>query len=165
MLKGLEYDYDRAAAFDVAMLEALGTVRATIKAEPWPRAIALEGPRLADVLAAAGWNGAKVNAVALDGFAVEITAQDLAAHDWIVAIRGDGEYLGIGGRGPVWIVYDVPGGAGQRRRRGALAVGRVLHPGGIGPDRARRGQGCAFRIAAIALRRGSFTKGTHSTIL
>jgi hypothetical protein len=113
VLKGLEYDYDRAAAFDVAMLEALGTVRATIKAEPWPRAIALEGPRLADVLAAAGWNGAKVNAVALDGFAVEITAQDLALHDWIVAIRGDGEYLRIWGRGPVWIVYDVPGGRGS----------------------------------------------------
>ncbi|MBO6783413.1 MAG: hypothetical protein JJ899_09125, partial [Alphaproteobacteria bacterium] len=49
-------------------------------------------------------------AVALDGFTVDITKQELAARDWIVAIKGDGRYLNIGGRGPVWIVYDVPGG-------------------------------------------------------
>lgn len=109
-LKVLEYDYTRAAAFDVPMLEALGMVKTTLKAEPWPRAITLEGPRLADVLAAAGWNGSKVTAVALDGFAVEITAEDLTRHNWIVAVKGDGAYLGIGGRGPVWVVYDVAGG-------------------------------------------------------
>ena len=35
-LKSLEYGYDKAAGFDIAMLEALGTVRKSIKAEPWP---------------------------------------------------------------------------------------------------------------------------------
>jgi hypothetical protein len=112
-LKVLEYDYTRAAAFDVAMLETLGTVKTTIKAEPWPRAITLEGPLLIDVLMAAGWTGSKVTAVALDGFAVEITAADLAERKWIVATKGDGAYLGIGGRGPIWIVYDVAGGKGS----------------------------------------------------
>ncbi len=110
--KTLEYEYSKAAAFDVAMLEALRTVKVTIGAAPWPRAITPEGPRLADVLAAAGWDGTSITAVALDGFAVEIAAADLDAHEWIVAVKGDGAYLPMGGRGPVWIFYDVPGGKG-----------------------------------------------------
>jgi hypothetical protein len=105
-----EYSFERAAAFDLAMLEKLRTVETTIKAMPWPRAVTLEGPRLIDVLIAAGWTGSKITTVALDGFAVEISAADLAAHDWIVALKADGADLGIGGRGPAWIVYDVAGG-------------------------------------------------------
>tara|TARA_A100001037_G_scaffold302460_1_gene334148 strand:+ start:2737 stop:2985 length:249 start_codon:yes stop_codon:yes gene_type:complete len=65
------------------------------------------------VLAVAGWNGKQVTAVALDGFGVEITADDLANHERIVAVKGDGAYLGIGGRDPVWIVYNVAGGKGS----------------------------------------------------
>lgn len=109
-LKSLEYGYDKAAGFDIAMLEAMGTVKKTIKADPWPAAVTFEGPKLSDVLAAAGWNGTKITAVAMTGFAVEITAEDLAKHDWILALKGNGSYLQIGGRGPSWIVYDVPAG-------------------------------------------------------
>lgn len=43
--------------------------------------------------------------LALDGFATEISAVDLAAYDWIVAVKRDGRYLDIGQRGPLWIVY------------------------------------------------------------
>ena len=109
-LNAHEYSFERAAAFDVAMLEKLGTVKTTIKAEPWPRAVTLEGPRLIDVLMAAGWTGSQITTVALDGFAVEITAADLAAHDWILALKADGAPLGVGGHGPAWIVYQVPNG-------------------------------------------------------
>ncbi|MBT3398808.1 MAG: hypothetical protein HOL07_11300 [Rhodospirillaceae bacterium] len=108
-----EYSFEKAAAFDRAMLEKLGTVTTTIKAEPWPRAVTLEGPRLIDVLMAAGWTGSKITTVSMDGFAVEITAADLAARDWILAIKSDGVPLGIGGHGPVWIAYSVPGGTGS----------------------------------------------------
>ena len=109
-LSSHEYSFTRAAAFDVAMLEGLGMVRTVIKAKPWPHAITLEGPRLRDVLAAAGWNGSKITTVALDGFAVEISAADIAAHDWILALKAEGAYLGIGGHGPAWLVYEVAGG-------------------------------------------------------
>ncbi len=111
-LKTQEYDYTKAAAFDVPMLEGLGMEKATINAAPWPRAVTLEGPRLVDVLMAAGWNGTKITMVALDGFAVEVSAADIAAREWIVGIKADGAYLPIGGRGPVWIAYHVPGGEG-----------------------------------------------------
>ena len=59
---------------------------------------------------AAGWNGSKITTVALDGFAVEISAADIAAHDWILALKSDGAYFGIGGHGPAWLVYEVAGG-------------------------------------------------------
>ena len=111
-LKTQEYDYTKAAVFDVPMLEGLGMVKATIKAAPWPRAVTLEGPRLVDVLMAAGWVGTKITMVALDGFAVEVSAADIVAREWIVGIKADGTYLPIGGRGPVWIAYQVPGGQG-----------------------------------------------------
>lgn len=39
--------------------------------------------------------------VALDGFAVEVSAADIAAYEWIVAIKADGMYWPIGGCGPV----------------------------------------------------------------
>lgn len=109
-LNAHEYSFEKAAAFDVAMREKLGTVKTTIKAEPWPNAVTLEGPRLIDVLMAAGWTGSKITTVALDGFAVEISAADLAAHDWIFALKADGAPLGVGGHGPAWIVYEVPNG-------------------------------------------------------
>lgn len=109
-LSSHEYSFDKAATFDVAMLEGLGMVSAKIKAEPWPRAVSFEGPRLRDVLAAAGWTGEKINTLALDGFAVEISKANLAARDWILAIKADGEYLSVGGHGPTWLVYDVDGG-------------------------------------------------------
>jgi hypothetical protein len=113
-----EYSFEKAAAFDIAMLKKLGTVTTTIKAEPWPRAVTLEGPRLIDVLMAAGWTGNKITTVSLDGFAVEITAADLAAHDWILALKADGVPLRIGGHGPVWIAYSVPGGVGRAEDEG-----------------------------------------------
>lgn len=109
-LSSHEYSFDKAATFDVAMLEGLGMVSATIKADPWPRAVTIEGPLLRDVLATAGWEGATINTLALDGFAVEISKADIEARDWILAIKADGEYLGVGGHGPAWLVYDVPGG-------------------------------------------------------
>lgn len=98
--------FEKAAAFDLAMLKALGVHEITLSYEKWPRPFRFEGPRLKDVLAAAGTApGAGVTAVALDGFTTDISAADLAAEDWIVATRRDGRPLGIGDHGPLWIVY------------------------------------------------------------
>jgi len=100
-----ERRFDKAAAFDLAMLEALGVHEVAVAYAKWPRPARFEGPWLEDVLAAAGASGRDIAVLSLDGFASEISATDLAAHDWIVAIRRDGRYLDIGQRGPIWIVY------------------------------------------------------------
>jgi len=105
-----EKTFERAAAFDRAMLEALGMHQAELRFETWPKAYRFEGPRLRDVLAAAGARGETVTAIALDGFATEIPRALLEAEDWMVAVKRDGRYLDLGQRGPLWILYPPRGG-------------------------------------------------------
>lgn len=100
-----ERSFDKAFAFDLAMLGALDTHRASIAFAGWPRPIQIEGPLLQDVLAAAGAAQGTVTLVALDGFATELSPSQLAAEDWIVALKKNGRYLGIGQRGPTWVLY------------------------------------------------------------
>jgi hypothetical protein len=100
-----ERKFDKAAEFDLAMLEGLGMHEVTVTYDKWPKAARFEGPWLKDVLAAAGAAGKDVAVLALDGFATEIAAADVDAYDWIVAVKRDGRYLGIGQRGPLWLVY------------------------------------------------------------
>lgn len=105
-----EKTFDRAAAFDRAMLEGLGLHEIELAYEKWPTAYRFTGPRLVDVLAAAGAQGRPITALALDDYAKEISAHAIAAHDWIVALARDGQPLGLGQYGPLWILYGGPGG-------------------------------------------------------
>lgn len=101
--------FDGAAVFDLAMLEALPSHDVALSSEGWPEPVRVSGPWLKDVLAAAGAaesaaaNG--ISVLALDGFATEIDAADLAARDWLVVLKRDGRPLDLGQRGPLWIVY------------------------------------------------------------
>lgn len=97
--------FERAAEFDLAMLEALGLHEAKAGYPGWPGVSTFAGPLLADVLAAAGAAGRTLRAVALDGYAVDIPPADLEKFPVILAVKRDGRYLGIGGRGPIWVVY------------------------------------------------------------
>ena len=104
-------NFQKAFAFDRDALKALPQVKITANAEGWPGKVAASGPRLKDVLAAAGIDGkATVTAFALDGYGVDFTAAERDAHDWVVAIEADGKPLGLGGRGPTWIMYDTGNG-------------------------------------------------------
>ena len=109
-LKYHERSFDKAAAFDRAMLEKLGVHKMTIDFEGFPAPVQLEGPRLKDLVAAVGGEGQSVSLVALDGYASEISWADLEALDWIVGLRQDGRDLGLGQRGPLWVVYSYPDG-------------------------------------------------------
>lgn len=100
----------RAAEFDGAMLAGLEWRAVVAHAEGREAAVRAAGPRLPDVLAAAGVPGdATVSLVALDGDRVELTPEDRAARDWVLALRADGAPLGIGGRGPAWLLEDTDG--------------------------------------------------------
>ncbi len=106
-----ERTFVSAAEFDYEMLEKLGLHEVEIELGGWPAPQVLQGPWLRDVLAAAGAQTVTVTALALDGFAVEIMPEDLALHDWMVAIKRNGAYLRLGQRGPIWIVYGSKDGA------------------------------------------------------
>ncbi len=52
-----ERRFDKAAAFDIAMLEALGMHEITVAYPAWPHPFRFEGPRLKDVLANPNYEG------------------------------------------------------------------------------------------------------------
>jgi hypothetical protein len=109
-LKYHERTFTKAAAFDRAMLEALGLHEIEVSIPGWPAPLRLEGPRLRDLVAAVGGAGKTITLVALDGYGSEVSWDDLQALDWIVGLRQDGVDLGLGQRGPLWVVYTYPDG-------------------------------------------------------
>lgn len=97
--------FDKAAAFGISDLEALGLKRLEVCYPDWPRGFVFEGPLLADVLAKAGATGNVVRVQALDGYAAEISMEEVQKYPIILAIKRDGQFLGIGDRGPAWVVF------------------------------------------------------------
>ncbi|WP_341899160.1 hypothetical protein [Ferrovibrio terrae] len=101
--------FDAAASFDLAMLEKLPQKTLTVKYDTWPKAYTFRGPLLADVLKAAGAKGQTIKVFAIDGYGAEIPRTDLAQYPVLLALKADGRYLGLGGRGPTWVVYPRDG--------------------------------------------------------
>lgn len=107
-----EFSFEKAFVLDRESLLALPQVSLVANATNWERAISASGPRLADVLAAAGVGAdAKVTLIALDGYAVELDAAERQHKDWVLALSADSSALGIGDRGPLWLLYDTGGEA------------------------------------------------------
>ena len=106
-----EKEFSKAFEFTYSDLAALPQVTVSAKAEKWPAEVQATGPRLADVLKAAGASPeAKLGLVALDGYTIELETADRRAQDWVLAIAYNGKPLGLGGRGPVWLLHDTGGG-------------------------------------------------------
>ena len=108
-LKYHERTFDKAFEFDRVMLERLGVTQIRIEYERWDGPITFSGPRLAEVLKAVGWRGGALVTLGLDGYSTRISAAEVEAHDWVLATRTDGRALGIGERGPLWLVFDPLG--------------------------------------------------------
>ena len=65
---------------------------------------------LADVLKASGVKANDKTTVflrAVDGYAAQVTAAEIAKYRFIVATHMDGQPLSLGGLGPLWAVYDA----------------------------------------------------------
>jgi hypothetical protein len=99
--------FQNAHALTYGDLAALPQAEITAAADGWAAPISARGPRLADVLAKAGVSEeASVALVALDGYAVMLDPVARKLHDWVLAIETDSHPLGIGGRGPAWLMYE-----------------------------------------------------------
>lgn len=108
--------FDKAFVFDRPMLEGMGVAEVRVDDTNWGGPRNATGPRLADVLNAAGCRGRALDALALDGFRFKLSEADVKARDWIVATRAGGRPLGIGDRGPLWLVFDPPGSRPARAK-------------------------------------------------
>ena len=104
-LKFHEKEFSKAVEFDLAMLQALGASTRRLRMPGESRVRELEGTPLTALLDAVGADPKSITVTALDGFAVELGRREIDAHDWLVAYKEDGRYLGIGQRGPLWIVF------------------------------------------------------------
>jgi hypothetical protein len=103
----LDLEFADGYAFDQAALAALEqhSITATLAVADGP--VTWSGPRLSDVLAAAGAEGRMAHPIALDGYQPDLPWEAIAAHQPILATHGDGVPLGLGGIGPAMIVFPV----------------------------------------------------------
>jgi hypothetical protein len=101
--------FSKAWAFDFATLAALPWVAIRPTLEYDSKAHTLSGPRLLDVVAAAGATASMGMLVlrAVDGYAVSITQAQARTQGFIVATHLDGQPMALGGLGPLWAVYDA----------------------------------------------------------
>ena len=102
--------FDRAHAFDFASLAAMPAVTIKPTLEYDKKVHTLSGPRLLDVLQAAGAklaDGHKLFLRAVDGYAPTISVADARKYGFIVATHLDGKPMPLGGLGPLWAVYDA----------------------------------------------------------
>jgi len=107
VFKVQEKSFEKAFAFDRAMLGRLKQVEITANAESFPAPVKLKGPLLEDVLALVKPQGESFAIYALDGYAWQAELGDIKGRGWILALEADGKPLSIGGRGPLWLAYDT----------------------------------------------------------
>jgi len=93
------------ARFDLAMLEALGSVQLVTRT-PWTEGEGVfEGVSMRALLAAAGARGTRLRALALNDYESVIPLSDVSTYDIIIAWKQDGRLLRRRDKGPLWIVY------------------------------------------------------------
>ena len=110
MMHKQKLTFDKAHAFDWAALTALPAIEIHPTLEYDAKMHALRGPRLMDVLLAAGaplTDGGKVALRAVDGYAAALSLAEVRSKNMIVATHLDGQAMALGGLGPLWAVYDA----------------------------------------------------------
>lgn len=122
----LDVKFDKAYTFTLSELKSLPQKILKVRYKDWPREVVAVGPAITDVLKAAGAQGTKILVQSIDGYAPEFTGEDIARDKLILALNADGKPLGLGGRGPIWLLGPPDSFAGQDGEDGlAFAVIRI----------------------------------------
>lgn len=101
--------FDKAWAFTAEQLHKLPRQQIKPVLEYDAKAHVLSGPRLVDVLVAAGADtnrALRLNIRAVDGYAVSLTVPELKSLGMLLATHLDGQPLSLGGLGPQWAVFE-----------------------------------------------------------
>ena len=104
-----------ASGYKRADLQALESREIAASYPPGAPQATWRGPLLSAVLDAAGAPGAGAALTALDGYAVEVSAEDIRRYEPILALTADGKALATGGLGPAVLIWpqDFPGPQSQ----------------------------------------------------
>ncbi len=101
--------FEKGFSLDAGMLQALPPKTLDIETVEAGPGI-FTGPALREVIGLAGVGGAGLRLMALDGYAVDLAAEEVAKGDWVLAIARDGVPLGLGDFGPAWLMRMPAGG-------------------------------------------------------
>lgn len=94
-----------AAAYDLAMLDALDQ-RETITETPWYEgAQSFSGPTLATLMAQVGATGRTLRIVAVNDYAAEMPMEDVTSLPVILASRHEGKPMPLREKGPLFVIY------------------------------------------------------------
>lgn len=99
------HNTDDAAAFDLAMLQAMESVTVTTTTIWTDGEQRFTGVRLLTLLESLGAGGKAIEANALNDYFTEIPAEDITRDGPIVAYAQNGSLLSVRDKGPLWIVY------------------------------------------------------------
>lgn len=119
--------FDKAHAFTRQDLGRLGMRTIVLSYPNWQKPMTFRGPRLSDVLRAAGAAGEKVSVQGLDGYFAEFSRSFAEKDQVILAIEVDGHPLAIGGRGPAWLVFPPMLQSGEGKDDDSGLVWAVFH--------------------------------------
>ncbi|MGH6739421.1 MAG: molybdopterin-dependent oxidoreductase [Bradyrhizobium sp.] len=93
------------ALFDRAMLESLGMTSFVTKTPWYKEPSKFEGVPLEKLMSAVGASGDRIVVVALNDYSAELPMEDAKKYNVILALKRDGEYMGVRDKGPLFIVY------------------------------------------------------------
>ena len=92
------------ADFDRAMLESLGLTDLTTSTPYTDGKPTFRGVNMGKVLDAAGATGHKLHAAAVNGYQIELDADEMRRYPILLALEQDGQALRLRDRGPLWII-------------------------------------------------------------
>lgn len=93
------------AAFDLEMLEAMGTAEITTSTIWTSGLVTFTGVRLAKLLEHVDAQGSTLEATAINNYSIAIPVSDATDDGPIIAYLRDGKHMSIRDKGPLWIIY------------------------------------------------------------
>lgn len=100
-----ELEFSEARSFTRRDLASLEQVEISVRYPEGGETQVFSGPRMRDVLTAAGAEGDTVVILAFDGYRREIPLARFYDHGVVLALERNGEPLGIGGFGPAMLAW------------------------------------------------------------
>lgn len=96
--------FERAFAFDRAMLLRLKQGSVTVQPPEFGKPATFTGPLLTELLGFLEAAKLKVTVLAVNGYEGWLAPEDIDGSDWILALEADGVPLGLGQQGPIWML-------------------------------------------------------------
>jgi hypothetical protein len=104
LLAAQKADFKSGFAFDRPALLALEQGSVTAQPPELDAPATFKGPLLREILGHVEAAKVKISFTAVNGYTGWLTPEDIDSSDWIVALEVNGQPLGIGQQGPLWLI-------------------------------------------------------------